>query len=644
MSAPHPVGLTGDDDAPPCVSCGLPGRWRPAPPGGESLPVCDAEWQLADGPTATNDTVVLRDPDPTTWARESAIAWEDEHESGVVVADMLRRGVRWHLLRWIDPGSRWLWWKQLNTRPPAPAGTRAAVEGGQVWLDHAAEVIAAQGWQARRQRTWMLYAEGVASAVPVDGGAVTRDGCTVPELAEHVGCSEDYISDITASFVELGLLHVLVPGTRRKAMPAPSDETPEEAAEREAREAAAAQARAARAEAVHGNVIDLDVWRDAPPPAVEVEHGCPYLRTDPSTGERWVHVAQVYELRLPAPAEAPELPAEAWAAPKVTRLGKARQRRAQARYGTLHGRHVQPGRLAALPGQTKKSDPNEPPQERDRPSSSSGGVEERAASPRSHEGQAVPGQGPNQPTRPPSRVVRAAQRLLGRLQKPGETPVDEARRTLPPQLRDVTVAWLARRIARHVLAGWTDYELVLAIAHDGGRHGSCSPTVRNPEAFINAALRRWPANSPYRDVDAVEDAEAVRQAVDAVENLNADLARSRDTRARRIRQAIDECPRCDGDGFAVRPARHATGVVVERCDHREPDPLTELPAEAKQRFADDTIADTLERARRHREQRLAADGKRAAHRKTTPTPPRRHRRREGGAWDGHDFDPRDQWR
>lgn len=643
MSAPHPVGLSGGDDAPPCVSCGLPGRWRPAPPGGESLPVCDAEWQLAEGPAATNDTVVLRDPDPTSWARESAIAWEDAHESGLVVADMLRRGVRWHLLRWIDPGSRWLWWKQLNARPPAPADTRAAVEGSQVWRDHWAEVVAAQGWQARRQQKWMRWQEKVGGAVPVDGGAVTRDGCTLPELAEYIGCSEDYASEITAWHVEHGAVHVTVPGTRRKAMPAPSDESPEEAAERAAREAAVERARAARAEAVHGNVIELDVWRDAPPPAIEAEHGCPYLRTDSSTGERWVHVAQVYELRLPAPAEAPELPAAAWGAPKVTRLGKARQRRAQGRRGTLRDRHVQPGRLAALPGQREKSDPNDPLQERDRPSSSSVGVEERAASPRSHEGSPSV-RGSKKVTRTPSRVVRAAQRLLGLNLKPGESRSGDRGLRLPPQLRAVPVAWLARRIARYVLAGWTDRQLVRVIAQDGGRQPGCPPTIRTPEAFITAALGRWPADGPYRDVD---QAEATRSSVEQVVIENEQAAHVREANARAIRRAIDECQRCDMDGFLERPARHGDGVVVEHCDHQpdvEVDPIDLLPDEDRRRAQDALLTDTLERARRHYEERLTAEGKRAAHRKTTTTP-RRQRRQRNGAWGGgHDFDPRDRWR
>jgi hypothetical protein len=606
--------------------------------------VCDVEWQLAEGLTATADTVALRDPDPTSWARESAVAWEDEHESGLMVAELLRRGVRWHLLRWIDPASRWMWYQQLAKRRP-PDGTRRAVEGGQVWLDHWAEVVAAQGWQARRQEKWMRWAEKVAGAVPVDGGALTRDGCTLPELAEHIGCSEDYVSDITAWWIEQGAVHVPVPGTRKKAMPAPSDETPEEAAEREAREAAAAARAVARTEAARGQVVELDVFRGSEPVAVpEPAHGCPYVRTDAKTGERWVHVAQVYELRLPAPSEASELPAEAWGDRKVVSLGKARQRRAQGRHGRLRAKHVQPGRLAVLPGQTKKSGPNDPLVERDRPSSSGAVVEERAASPRSYDGSSTRSRGPNQATRPPSRVVRAAQRLLGRLQKPGETPGDEGKRTLPPQLREVTVAWLARRIARHVLAGWTDRELVRAIAHDGGRHPHCSPSVRNAAAFIAAALRRWPAETPYRTVDELDRAEAVRQAVDAVEELNAAKARARDARARGIRQAIDECPRCDTDGFLERPARHADGIVVDRCDHQDPDPLAELSAEDRRRAQDDLIADTLERARLHREQRLAAEGKRPVLKPPKPTPPRRHRRREGGAWNGHDFDPRDRWR
>lgn len=632
----------GDEEAPACVRCGRPGLgvWRPAPPGGVSLPVCDVDWQLAGGLDATDDTVVLRDPDPTDWARSSAVAWEDDHESGPAVAEFLRRGVRWHLLRWIEPASRWMWLQQLRQRQ-APAGTRAVVEGGQLWLDGVAEIVAAQGWQARRQCTWMRFAEKVADAVPVDGGAVTRSGCTVPELAEHIGCSEDYVSDIIRWFVDQGLLHVLVPGDRKKAMATPSDETPEEAAERQARVQAAVEAKAARAKAVRERVVQLDVWRDAPPPAIEVEHGCPYLRTDAS-GERWVHIAQVYELRLPAPSDAPELPAAAWGDPKVTSLGKARRRRTQARRGTLRGRGVQPGRAAALAGQMEKSGPNDPDQEISRPSSSSAGVEERAAPPRSYEAPPSPARGSNQATRPPSRVVRSAQRLLGRVQKPGETPVDERLRTLPPQLRAVTVAWLARRIARHVLAGWTDRELVCVIALDGGRHMHCSPSVRNPQAFIAAALRRWPADTQYRTVDQVEQAQTVRQAVDAVEVLNEDLARSRDTRARRIRQAIDECPRCDGDGLVERPARHAAGVVVERCDHQDPDPLAEVPIDERARLTDALIEDTLAKARAHREQRLAAEGLRPARRAPAPT---RGRRQRNGAWGGgHDFDPRDRWR
>jgi hypothetical protein len=564
---------------------------------------------MSGGLDATDDAIVLRDPDPTSWARESAVAWADDWESGRVVAWMLAHGVRWSLLRWIRPDSRWAWYEQLIKLTPPP-GTRACVEGREVWLDHVVEVISSQPWQKRRKDKWLAIAHAIAYAVPLHGGAITRDGCTYPELAEAAGCCLDYVADIVEWFVQAGLLHIVVPGTRKKPMPQPEDETPEEAAAREAYEQRLAAHTEARAEELKrakaqlreqindemrtgAIVVQLDPFRDTVP--------APEL--PPSHKGEWINVAQVYQLRLPAPPEPSELPAEAWGRPKVASLGKARQRRAQRRRGTLTRKAVQPGRTAALPGQTENSSPNADHLERDRPCSSSAVVEKRAASPRSDEGASGQSGGSKRTSRPGSRVVRAAQRLLGVSQSGHGMPSGRYER-LPLSLRGVGVAWLARRIAPYVVAGWTDEQLVQLIAYDSGRKPSCPPDIPNPRGFVVNALRRQAPSVPFRSAAETDE---LRQAVDVEVTRNDDAQQLREQNARRIARlvaAAADCDQCDDEGF-----RQITGprghLVVQRCTHDEPEPQPE-PTEPKPPASDEFRERLMAQARAADERRRAA--------------------------------------
>lgn len=614
-------------DADICVRCTRPGAaLRTAPRGGQPLHVCDVCYQLAGGHTSSDDDYTqLADYDPTASDRAAAEIWV--HEAGMVNGWLMAHGVRWELLRWMHASARYLWWQQLASRP-VPEDTRPCVEGREVWLDEVEQRLAQQDWQSRRLIKWRTVATALANACPREGGAITRNGCTYPELAAAADCSEDYIGDIVRWYVDQGLLAIKVPGTRKIRMEIPEDERPEETESRLARQAAEVARHRALAELVDEHddeVVELAEFREQLGP-----------RPEPARAP-WIEVAQVYELRAPASSE----PAVPHAAPRgdrtVVDIAGARQRRAQ-RGGHLPQSPVQPGRAAALsPSAEQKSEPSAFRFLRGTGPEASGVVDEGPATPGSHEEELDPRKGPKDSDQRVSRPVRAARRLLaGAEPSQGRTSTGQ----LPRQLcRGVAVTWLAVRIAPYVYDGWTDEQLVQQIAHRGGTHVFVPVDVANPRGWIVANLRLVdPKARP------VAIADEVRDAVDEIELQNAvatadrrlkvqqheDRRRQSAAAAQRRQQTIDECDRCDEYGWVLLDG---AGPEVQ-CDHRPVDaaideqplaaePLTRAEAIATIRSAiggrDELRQSLLDQAAAARDERGQDAG--------TGYRPRRHRRR-----------------
>jgi hypothetical protein len=522
--------------------------------------VCDVDWQLAGGHDATSDTITLADFDPTAVDRENAHRWEDE--AGRVDGWLMAHGVRWDVLRWIPRVVHRLvgkgqvfgttaglvgWQQQLVQRQPPP-NTRACVEGREVWLDAVEEALAGQPWQARRLAKYRAVAAKIAAACPREGGAITRNGCTYPELAAAAKCDKGHLTSIVRWFEAAGLLFVVVPGKHMPMLPVPREESPAEAHARKVHQAALEErARARQQLGLDAPVVDLAEVRDALGPAPK--------RT--AQGTPVIPIAQVYQLRVPHAPETPVLPAAAWGKRIPDELTERRQRRARRLARAPQAKDAKPGRKAALAGAAENSDPSAVGQERESYIFASGVVEERAATPHSYPGTAGVRKGSNRTGTPGGRPMRAAQRLLGGPQK--SCPVSPS--TLPLVLRTVRPGWLAARIARYVLAGWSDAQLVLLIAHGCGQYETCPP-VHSAEAFIVAALRKASPDVPFRTAD---DWRAVRAAAAAAERETAAAATERRMLVDRFRQAaIDGCPRCDVDGWT---RLDGAGADV-RCDHR----------------------------------------------------------------------------
>jgi hypothetical protein len=561
----HPLPLRTDLDG-GCVDCGKPGRPRRAPRGGESLIVCDLHAQLFDLDGATDDDYVQvrEDPNPVVDYRAEASVFTDELD--LWARHLVACGIRWYLVRWIPRTERKkLFYETLLREEAALPGTRPASEGSTVWLDHAYARIDRQGWQARKAAKFRAYARAQAASVDPGGPPITRGGVTMPELCAALGCTDRYIQQVIEPWFRAeGLLLVLVRGTRAPRMEAPCDETPEEAEAREAREearTAANRCRIAEARAhLQAELAAAQAGTPAPAPpdsfapfreALDLEHAPAPL----------INIAQVYQLRLPVAPDARDAPSQ----PAVVGLAeRRRQRRAQAqREAILAIRDgavpppVEP--VAGLAEQ--KFGPNVPRGKEESLQFPGAVVEERPASRGSYDEGACPSGGSNQPRRRERRHVRAARRLLGRLQSAQGTPAEPL---LPRHLcRDVTLVNLAHWIRGHVDAGLSDEELVLVITSDGGRWRRPPEKVRNPAGFIRNALARWSPTGP-RPVDQATRRKCAA-AVDELEHENERERYERAARGRRI--AIDACSRCDEDGWEQLDG---AGPAV-RCDHRPVD-------------------------------------------------------------------------
>ncbi|MDF2968388.1 MAG: hypothetical protein K0Q93_2166 [Nocardioidaceae bacterium] len=559
----HPLPLRTDLDG-GCVDCGKPGRPRRAPRGGESLTVCDVHAQLLDLDAATDDYVpVHEDANPVADYRDLAEVFLDE--LGLWDRLLTASGIRWHLLRHIPRTVRQeLYQETIRREYHAMPGTRPASEGGTVWQDHVDRLIDAEHWQARKAEKWRRFARMIADSVDPVGPPITREGVTMPELCAALGCSERYVQQIQKWFRDRGLLLVLVRGTRAPRMEAPEDERPEEAAAREAREearAAANRQRIAEARAhVQAEIAAHAAGRPAPPPP---DSFAPFREMQQQLAEEppapLINIAQVYQLRLPVAPDARDAPRESYLA---TLAAKRRQRRAQAQADALEALALETSRrgwnreYAEVPNSKEKS--SVPPCLEDRESLQAGGagVEERPASRGSYDEGSCPSGGSNQPRRREPRHVRAARRLLGRLQSAQGTPVKPL---LPDHLcREVTLSALAGWIRQHVVAGWSDDELVLAIAHDGGRWHRAPDVVRNAPGFVRTALTRWPADGTRPTIVDFE----LRRRVDELDHENDQERVARAARGRRI--AIDACSRCDEEGWELLDG----GGPEVRCDHR----------------------------------------------------------------------------
>lgn len=202
-----------------------------------------------------------------------------------------------------------------------------------------------------------------------------------------------------------------------------------------------------------------------------------------------------------------------------------------------------------------------------------------AAAPRSHEEQLDPGRGPNQSSSAGTRPQRAAQRLLGGPQRKR----DDKKTTLPVQLRrGVEVRWLAVRIARHVMAGLTDEQLVQLIAYGCGLYAEC-PQVSNPHAFIAAAIRQHSPDLPWR---TAQEWQTARSRVSAVEDRTRQAALARRRHEEQTAREREACQFCDEDGWTLLDG---AGAEV-RCDH------VPVDVDEDQALVDeDTIAPLLSR-------------------------------------------------
>ncbi|GLY55194.1 hypothetical protein [Lentzea sp. NBRC 102530] len=577
MSAPDRLNSVPTD----CLICARPGRLRPAPFGAEQLVVCDFHWwehdgPVAHGPDAVDDFVpVAEDPNPVADYRAEARVWHDE--LGLWDRTLVHAGVRWERLRWLPRTVRKTLYDATVTRT-APAGTRACNEGAEVWLDEFERCVMRETFQDRKVTKLRAIALRFVASVDRAGRPITRGGVTQDELAELLGCTARYVRELLGWFYERGLLAVVVGGTTSTAvLDRPVDEHPDEATARERREDLLQQARRQRREEAIAHRKAVLAAKAAGLPAPPLPDSFAPFRAVAEQDDalpppqRVIHIGQVYELRVP---EGPESTDPAYPRGNPDELAAARQRRSERQREAIERL-----RAGALPDElnplrpassVKSSSPSVLDKKEEQFPVPSGVVDERRPSGGSYEKgfRGVPG-GPNQSGSRAARPVRAARRLLG-LPQHGEATMSGG--VLPDQLRrGLTMSNLARLIREHVLAGWTDAELVAAIAYDGGRKPSIGG-VGNAGGWTRAALRLWPATgdrpngntavaaaAARAEFASVED---LRDAVDHVERYNARRHDERHRRAHRI--AIDACSRCDAEGWT--PLDGNPDVVV-RCDH-----------------------------------------------------------------------------